>query len=328
MPAVPGTDSTSAAAESPVRIGVSACLLGEEVRFDGGHKRDTFLTKVLGPHVEFVPVCPEVEMGLGTPRETLRLVRQGSSVRMITTRTAIDHTDGMNAWSAKRLAELERENLSGYVLKKDSPSCGMERVKTYGDGMPARDGRGIFADALLRYMPLLPVEEEGRLTDPTLRENFIERVFAYRRLVGLFQPRWTPGALVRFHTAHKMSLLSHSTTAYNDLGRLVARAGALPRTELRRDYAALFMQTLAIPATRARHTNVLHHMAGHLKKLVDDESRAELAGCIEEYRTGLVPLIVPLTLIRHYVRRHKVAYLDGQIYLEPHPRELMLRNHV
>jgi uncharacterized protein YbgA (DUF1722 family)/uncharacterized protein YbbK (DUF523 family) len=307
---------------------VSACLLGEEVRFDGGHKRDTFLTKVLGPHVEFVPVCPEVEMGLGTPRETLRLVRHGASVRMITTRTGIDHTDGMNAWSDKRLTELERENLSGYVLKKDSPSCGMERVKTYGDGMPARDGRGIFADALLRHMPLLPVEEEGRLTDPTLRENFIERVFAYRRLVALFQPRWTPGALVRFHTAHKMSLLSHSTTAYNDLGRLVARAGALPRTELRQDYATLFMQTLSIPATRARHTNVLHHMAGHLKKLVVDDSRAELAGCIDEYRAGLVPLIVPLTLIRHYVRRHKVAYLDGQIYLEPHPRELMLRNHV
>jgi uncharacterized protein YbgA (DUF1722 family)/uncharacterized protein YbbK (DUF523 family) len=314
--------------EGPVRIGVSACLLGEEVRFDGGHKRDTFLTKVLGPHVEFVPVCPEVEMGLGTPRETLRLVRQGTTVRMVTTRTGIDHTDGMKAWSAKRLAELERENLSGYVLKKDSPSCGMERVKTYGDGMPARDGRGIFADALLRHLPLLPVEEEGRLTDPTLRENFIERVFAYRRLVALFEPRWRPGALVRFHTAHKMSLLSHSTTAYSELGRLVAGAGSRPRAALRTEYAALFMKTLAIPATRARHTNVLHHMAGHLKKLVDEDSRAELAACIEEYRLGLVPLIVPLTLIRHYVRRHRVAYLDGQIYLEPHPRELMLRNHV
>lgn len=314
--------------ESPVRIGVSSCLLGEEVRFDGGHKRDTFLTKVLGPHVEFVPVCPEVEMGLGTPRETLRLVREGGRVRMVTTRTGIDHTDGMNEWAEKRLAQLERGDLSGYVLKKDSPSCGMERVKTYGDGMPARDGRGIFADALLRHLPLLPVEEEGRLTDPTLRENFIERVFAYRRLVTLFASRWTAGALVRFHTAHKMSLLSHSTTAYNELGQLVARAGSLPRAELRRDYAALFMRTLAIPATRARHTNVLHHMAGHLKKLVDDDSRAELAGCIDDYRTGLVPLIVPLTLIRHHVRQHRVSYLDGQVYLEPHPRELMLRNHV
>ncbi|MBA2302341.1 MAG: DUF523 and DUF1722 domain-containing protein [Acidobacteria bacterium] len=312
-----------------IRIGISACLLGQEVRFDGGHKRDHFLIKVLGPHVEYVPVCPEVEMGLGTPRETLRLVRTSGALRMITTRTAIDHTDGMNRWSAKRLGELDAEALSGYVLKKDSPSCGMERVKTYSDGgMPARDGRGLFASALLERLPLLPVEEEGRLSDPTLRENFIERIFAYRRLKDLFSGRWTAGALVRFHTAHKMSLLAHSTTAYNELGQLVAKAGTLGRAQLRSDYASLFMSTLAVPATRARHTNVVQHMAGHLKKLVDADSKAELAGCIDEYRRGLVPLVVPLTLIRHYVRRHEVAYLRGQIYLEPHPRELMLRNHV
>jgi uncharacterized protein YbgA (DUF1722 family) len=248
---------------------------------------------------------------------------------MVTTRTGIDHTDGMRRWAAERLDALEREDLSGYVLKKDSPSCGMERVKTYGGGtMPARDGRGIYASLLIERQPLLPVEEEGRLSDPTLRENFIERVFAYRRLKDLFHGRWTAGSLVRFHTAHKMSLLAHSTTAYNEMGRLVAGAGALPRAGLRRDYQALFMRTLAIPATRARHTNVLQHMAGHLKALVDGESRAELAGCIDEYRRGLVPLVVPLTLIRHHVRRHAVAYLQGQVYLEPHPRELMLRNHV
>lgn len=315
--------------EGPLRIGISACLLGQEVRFDGGHKRDTFLTKVLGPYVEYVPVCPEVEMGLGTPRETLRLVRQPAGLRMVTTRTGIDHTDGMNRWAKRRLAELEGEDLSGYVLKKDSPSCGMERVKTYGEGMmPARDGRGLFAAALLEHFPLLPVEEEGRLADPTLRENFIERIFAYRRLRDFFSGRWTPGGLVAFHTAHKMSLLSHSTTAYNELGRLVARAGSLGRADLKREYEALFMRTLAKPATRARHTNVLHHMAGHLKKPVDADSRAELAACIDDYRRGLVPLVVPLTLIRHYVRAHDVAYLKGQVYLAPHPRELMLRNHV
>lgn len=312
-----------------LRIGISSCLLGQEVRFDGGHKRDEFLTRVFGPYVEYVAVCPEVEMGLGTPRETLRLVRQEGALRMVTTRTGIDHTDGMRRWAAERLDALEREDLSGYVLKKDSPSCGMERVKTYGGGtMPARDGRGIYASLLIERQPLLPVEEEGRLSDPTLRENFIERVFAYRRLKDLFHGRWTAGSLVRFHTAHKMSLLAHSTTAYNEMGRLVAGAGALPRAGLRRDYQALFMRTLAIPATRARHTNVLQHIAGHLKALVDGESRAELAGCIDEYRRGLVPLVVPLTLIRHHVRRHAVAYLQGQVYLEPHPRELMLRNHV
>lgn len=312
-----------------IRIGVSACLLGEEVRFDGGHKHDHFLTDVLGPHVEFVPVCPEVEMGLGTPRETLRLVRQGDGVRMITTRTAIDHTDAMNGWAAQRLDALERENLCGYVLKKDSPSCGMERVKTYAaDGMPRRDGRGLYAAALLQRLPLLPVEEEGRLTDPVLRENFIERVFAFRRLRDLFSSRWTIGSLVRFHTAHKMSLLAHSTRAYEELGRLVAEATAIPRAQLRERYGSAFMATLTTPATRARHTNVLQHMAGHLKKALDAGSREELASTILDYRNSLVPLVVPLTLIRHHVRVHDVRYLQGQTYLEPHPRELMLRNHV
>ena len=312
-----------------IRIGVSACLLGEEVRFDGGHKRDQFLTTVLGPQVEYVPVCPEVELGLGTPRETLRLVRRPGGLRMITTRTGIDHTDAMNRWAAKRLDALERANLSGYVLKKDSPSCGMERVKTSSntDG-PRRDGRGLFAAALLERMPLLPVEEEGRLTDPVLRENFIERVFAFRRLQELFHPRWRSGEVVAFHTAHKMSLLAHSTSGYAELGRLVARAGRLSRPQLRARYSSLFMQTLAIPATRARHTNVLQHMAGHLKKLLDAESREELAATILEYSNGLVPLVVPLTLIRHHVRVQRVSYLEGQVYLEPHPRELMLRNHV
>ena len=317
-------------APSSIRIGISACLLGQEVRFDGGHKRDHFLINVLGPHVEWVPVCPEVEMGLGTPRETLRLVQVAGRTRMVTTRTAIDHTEGMTSWSARRLAELSREDLSGYVLKKDSPSCGMERVKLYHDGgtMPTRDGRGIYAGALLAKLPLLPVEEEGRLSDARLRENFIERVFAYRRLKDLFAGRWSMGALVAFHTAHKMSLLAHSTTAYQELGRLVAGGSRMPRPELRARYEAAFMATLALPATTRRHTNVLTHMAGHLKTLIDAGSKQELVACIDEYRRGLVPLVVPLTLIRHHVRAHDVSYLKGQVYLEPHPRELMLRNHV
>ena len=313
----------------PVRIGVSACLLGEEVRFDGGHKRNTFLTEVLDPHVEFIPVCPEVEMGMGTPRETLRLVRRGDGLRLITTRTTIDHTDAMTEWASHRLDLLEGQDLSGYVLKSDSPSCGMERVKTYSDGEPPRrDGRGLFAAALLERMPLLPVEEEGRLSDPVLRENFIERVFAYRRLQDLFRSRWTVRALIAFHTAHKMTLLAHSTRAYNALGRLVAPATTLPRAKLRDQYSTRFMQTLAIPATRARHTNVLQHMAGHLKKVVDAASREELAGTILDYRHGFVPLAVPLTLIRHHARLHKVDYLQGQTYIRPHSSELMLKHHV
>lgn len=331
----PGDD---AGGRSPIRLGISACLLGEEVRFDGGHKRDRFLTDVLGPHVTWVPVCPEVEMGLGTPRETLRLVRAGPAeaaerivrARMLTTRTGIDHTAGMTSWAKRRLDALAGEDLSGYVLKKDSPSCGMERVKVYDPrgGAPARNGRGIFAEALLARLPLLPVEEEGRLGDARLRENFIERVFAFRRLKDLFAGRWTVGALVAFHTAHKMTLLAHSTTAYQALGRLVARAREVPRAALRRDYETGFMQALAALATTRRHTNVLMHMAGHLKTRIDAGSRQELADCILQYRAGLVPLVVPITLLRHHVRAHDVAYLRGQVYLAPHPRELMLRNHV
>ena len=311
------------------RLGISACLLGQEVRFDGGHKRDPFLTEVLGPQVEWVQVCPEVEVGMGTPRETLRLVRQDGRLRMLTTRTGLDHTEAMEAWAARRVDELAREDLSGYVLKKDSPSCGMERVKVYGGGgMPARDGRGLFADALIRRFPNLPVEEEGRLTDPRLRENFIERVFAFRRLTDLFTGRWTIGKLVAFHTAHKMTLLAHSRPGYDRLGALVARASGVPRSDLRREYETVFMETLRIPATTRRHANVLLHMAGHLKRRLDDASKRELLACIDEYRTGMVPLVVPLTLIRHYVRAFEIAYLAGQTYLEPHPRELRLRNHV
>lgn len=312
-----------------LRLGISACLLGQEVRFDGGHKRDRFLTDQLGQYVEWVPVCPEVEVGMGTPRETVHLVRIGNSTRMQTTRSGVDYTDQMNAWAQDRVAELSRENLDGYVLKKDSPSCGMTRVKVKtGTGPPTRDGRGLFATVLLERWPLLPVEEEGRLSDPRLRENFIERIFAFRRLKDQFNGRWTVGSLVAFHTAHKMTLLSHSTTAYQKMGRLVARAAELARLELRQEYERLFMATLALPADTRRHTNVLMHMAGHLKRKLDSGSRQELATCIEEYRRGLLPLVVPITLIAHHVRAHEVQYLAGQTYLQPHPRELMLRNHV
>jgi uncharacterized protein YbgA (DUF1722 family)/uncharacterized protein YbbK (DUF523 family) len=311
------------------RIGISACLLGDEVRFDGGHKRDPFLAVTLSPHVEWVKVCPEVEVGMGTPREALRLVRAADGgVRMLTTRTGVDHTDAMNTWSRRRLRALAGEQLAGYVLKKSSPSCGMERVKVYSaSGMPDPSGRGLFAGALLSHFPNLPVEEEGRLSDPRLRENFIERVFAYQRLRRFFAGRWTPGSLVAFHTAHKMSLLSHSTVAYRALGQLVARQPS-SRAALRDEYEQGFMAALSVLATTRRHTNVLMHMAGHLKKLLDKASKAELVTCLEEYRLGFVPLIVPITLLRHYVRLHHVAYLAGQTYLEPHPRELMLRNHV
>ena len=322
----------------PIRIGISSCLLGQKVRFDGGHKRDTFLTETLGRYVEWVPVCPEVEVGMGTPRETVHLVREldrtprageGVPVRMIAPKSGADWTERMTTYSQARVAALARLDLSGYVLKRDSPSCGMERVKVHTPGgMPERIGSGIYATALRERIPTLPVEEEGRLCDPRLRENFVERVFAYRRLRALFAARWTAGHLVRFHTAHKLVLLAHQPTAYTALGRLVAGAGALPRAQLQDQYEQMFMEALARVATPARHANVLHHIAGYFRDALDAGSRAELAALIDDHRTGIVPLIVPITLIRHHVRRLGIAYLQDQVYLDPHPKELALRNHV
>jgi uncharacterized protein YbgA (DUF1722 family)/uncharacterized protein YbbK (DUF523 family) len=320
------------ASEEPIRIGVSSCLLGEEVRFDGGHKHNDFLTETLGRFVEFVPVCPEMEIGLGVPRESIRLVRgpdHAEAVRLVGNKTGLDHTDKMHAYAQRRTAALGREELSGYVLKKDSPSCGMERVRVYGpSGMATRDGAGLFASALMRRYPSLPVEEEGRLNDPHLRENFVERVFAYRRLRSFFSARWTLGGLVQFHTAHKLVLMAHSPKAYGELGRFVANARRLAHDQVRDDYQLAFMDALKKVATTARHTNVLHHMLGYLREHLDATARAELVTLIDDYHRGLVPLIVPITLFRHYVREFGIDYLRGQVYLEPHPKELMLRNHV
>lgn len=314
---------------SELRIGISSCLLGQNVRYDGGHKRDDFLTGTLASLVRFVPVCPEVELGLGTPRETIRLIKTKAGPRLVAPKSGADHTDAMRAFSAARVEALTGLDLSGYVLKKDSPSCGMERVKVYEpDRVPAKTGRGVFAEALLQRLPFLPVEEEGRLQDPRLRDNFFERVFAYRRLRGLQDGGATRGDLVRFHTREKLLLLAHEPRLYQELGRLVAALKGRPMQAVLTDYSEGFMTCLKRPATPRKHTNVLQHIAGYFKKSLDARDKAELAAVIEEYRQGLLPLIVPLTLARHHVRRLEVAYLADQTYLDPHPKELMLRNHV
>jgi len=315
--------------DATIRVGISTCLLGQQVRWDGGHKREAFLTDVLAPYLEWVPVCPEVEIGMGIPREPVQLVRAEGEIRMLGTRSRRDWTEPMREYAARRVRALESLDLCGYVLKKDSPSCGMERVKVRdAKNMPKRDGRGLFAEALLSANPALPVEEEGRLNDAVLRENWIERVFAYRRLRSLFEGRFTVGRLVAFHTAHKLQLLAHSTEAYRRLGRLVAGAKAMERAELRRRYEAGFMAALAVRATPRRQVNVLQHCLGHFREKLDPKTRAALAAQVADYQKGLVPLVVPVTMIRHYVDQLAIEYLAGQVYLEPHPKELMLRNHV
>lgn len=314
---------------SPIRLGISRCLLGDEVRFDGGHKRDHFLIEILGRHVEWVPVCPEVEAGLGTPREAMRLVGNPRHPRLMTITSRQDRTEPLERMIEARLDSLCTLDLSGFVFKRGSPSCGLERVRVYTvHGMPSYSGSGIFAHAFREEFPLIPVEEEGRLSDPSLRENFIERVFCYRRLQDLLHHGLNRQALIRFHTIHKYLLLSHSPQHYKTMGQLVAQAERYRPKELTVKYADLFMKTLAVRATVAKHVNVLQHIVGHFKKRMTPSEKAELLGVIDDYHRGLTPLIVPLTLIKHYVRQFDMSYIREQVYLNPHPKELMLRNHV
>jgi uncharacterized protein YbgA (DUF1722 family)/uncharacterized protein YbbK (DUF523 family) len=312
-----------------IRVGISSCLLGEKVRFDGGHKHDRYITDTLGGCFEWVPVCPEVELELGTPRETMRLEQSADDTRLVMPKVGRDLTEPMRAFARKRAEKLAREDLSGYIFKSGSPSCGLYRVRVYGSGgMPSRTGRGLFAQSLVERFSYLPMEEEGRLADPRVRENWIERVFAYRRIQKLWSSRWTIRDLVSFHAAHKLILLAHSPKALPELGRLVAGAKGMPRAELRREYHEGFMSVLAILATRGRHANVLRHMAGYFKEQLDKEPRRELSAMIEEYRKGELPLIVPVTMLKHYVRQFGSDYLRGQVYLNPHPKELALRNQI
>ena len=312
-----------------LRVGISGCLLGQEVRYDGGHKRDPFLTDTLGQFVEWVPVCPEVELGLGIPRETIRLEGDPAAPRLRAPKSGADHTTAMQRLARTRVDMLARQDLVGYVLKKDSPTCGMERVRVHGEsGPPLRTGVGAFARVLMERLPLLPVEEEGRLHDPALRENFVERLFAYARWRAFMSERPSRGGLVRFHTAHKLTLLAHAPAAYRRLGVLVAHAKGRPLREVLADYADELMAALRVHATAARHANVLEHMLGYFSKYLTAAERQEMAEVIADHRRGLVPLVVPITLVKHHVRRLGIEYLQGQTYLDPHPKELMLRNHV
>lgn len=312
-----------------IRLGISRCLLGDKVRYDGGHKLDRFLKETLGRYVEYVPVCPEVECGMPVPREAMRLVGDPAAPRLVTVRTGVDKTDQMIRWARRRVSELEGEALVGFIFKSDSPSSGMERVKVYGDkGMPTRNGVGLFARAFMEHFPLLPVEEDGRLHDPALRENFIERVFTLSRWRDVVAVNKTRRGIIEFHTRHKLLILSHSTRRYQEMGRLVARAKELPLSQLFLEYETMLLETLRIRATAKKNADVLMHMAGYFKKQLSPGEKAELLDLIDLYRRDNVPLVVPLTLIRHYVRKYDQPYLRDQYYLNPHPRELQLRNHV
>ncbi len=310
-------------------IGISACLLGQKVRFDAGHKWDRYITDVLCKYFKFVPVCPEVEAGMTTPREAVNLIGSTANPRMVGVKSGEDWTARMIRYSNKRVRLLEQDKLSGYILKKDSPSCGLERVRVYGGkGVPSRSGRGLFASALIDRFPLLPVEEEGRLQDARLRENFIVRVFSYKCLQDLFSSPYKRGELVAFHARHKYLLMAHSVTHYRQLGLLVAGIKRYKSAEFKDKYSRLFMDALAVKTTPRKNVNVLQHILGYLKKNLDASEKKYILSVIDDYHKELVPLIVPITLIRHYIEKFNVEYIRDQVYLNPHTKELMLRNHV
>jgi uncharacterized protein YbgA (DUF1722 family)/uncharacterized protein YbbK (DUF523 family) len=312
-----------------IKLGISACLLGENVRYDGGHKLDRFLTDTLGQYVEYVPVCPEVECGLPVPRESMHLAGDPDSPRLVTIRTKQDMTDRMVQWALKRVAELEKEDFCGFIFKSDSPSSGMERIKVYNEkGMPVKKGVGMFARIFMEHFPLLPVEDEGRLHDPKLRDNFIERIFALKRWREILSKKESRGTLVEFHTKHKLLILSHSPKHYQMMGKLVAKAKEIPIKELYQQYQAILMEALQLKISPKKNANVLQHMMGYFREQLSADEKKELLEVIEVYRKGYTPLIVPITLINHYVRKYDQPYLKQQVYLNPHPLELQLRNHV
>jgi len=312
-----------------IKLGISTCLLGENVRYDGGHKLDMYLRDILGQFVEWVPVCPEVECGLSTPREAMHLIGDPDSPRLITIKTGIDYTEQMLNWARKRLKVLEKEELCGFIFKTKSPSSGTRDIRIYNNkGMVVNKGVGLWAKTFIEYFPLLPVEDEGRLNDAGLRENFIERIFVVHRWLNFIKNNGSSKGLVNFHTDHKLLIMAHSHSNLRELGKLVSNPQKLDKNEIIKQYYILLMKTLLLKATVKKNVNVLHHIMGYFKKHLSADEKQELLDVINNYHQGLVPLIVPNVLLQHYTRKYNELYLTRQYYLNPHPKELMLRNHV
>ncbi|MFW5735453.1 MAG: YbgA family protein [Oceanidesulfovibrio sp.] len=315
--------------ETP-RVGISRCLLGENVRYDGGHQLDRFLRDTLGRFVEFVGVCPEVECGMPTPRDSLRLVGDPENPRLVTRKTGEDHTKQMKIWTEKALDDLASQNLCGFVFKSRSPSSGLHNIKVYNEetGQPvSHKGRGIFASAFMERFPLLPVEDDGRLHDPLLREMFIERIFLFRRLRSSLARDMSRHELIEFHASHKLLFMSHSPENARDLGSLVGRIKERPIEDVYCDYLKIMHECLERKPTPSKHRNVLQHALGYFKNRLTSDEKQEVLEIIDHYHQGHVPLIVPVTLINHFTRKYDEPYLGRQYYLKPHPLELALRNH-
>lgn len=310
-----------------IQVGISSCLLGHEVRYDGAHKRHSYIEQTLGQYFRFRPFCPEVESGMGIPRPPVQLRFFGTAIRCVGVKDhSFDVTERLQNCATQQHPWLGE--LCGYILKKDSPSCGMERVKVYREDYPHRIGTGLFADYIARHFPYLPVEEEGRLGDPGLRENFVQRVFVLARWRQLIRTPLTAHTLTTFHSRHKLIAMSHDQNQARELGRLVATTRHCSADSLAERYIADLMACLKTPASRGNHVNVLQHIQGYLKRKLDSEDKQELAETIESYRLGHVPLIVPITLLKHHFRRQPDPFIDRSYYMAPHPAELALLNEI
>ncbi len=309
-----------------IPIGISSCLLGELVRFDGSHKRDAYINGTLSHYFDFRPCCPEVAIGLGIPRPTIHLVKINNEIRCVGVKDPeFDVTDRLKEYASSQKGF--QADLCGYILKKDSPSCGMERVKVYsGNHQPNREGFGVYAHTMMQNNPLLPVEEEGRLGDPGLRENFIQRVYVLHRWKQLVAQGITPQKLTHFHARHKLIIMSHAD--YREMGQLLSRINKDNLLEIAEQYILLLMTTLKSVVNRGQHVNVLQHIQGYLKKELTPDDKAELCELIERYRSGEIPLIVPLTLLKHHFRKSPDTYIDESYYMSPYPQELLLINQL
>lgn len=310
------------------KLGISACLLGAEVRYNGGHKLSALCSQALAEHVEFVPVCPEVAIGLGVPRETIRLVGDPVAPRALGSRSQVDHSADLYNFGTRMAAELD--GICGYIFMQKSPSCGLERVKVYqANGYPAEGGgRGLYASAFCAARPDLPVEEDGRLNDPVLRENFLTRVFAYAEWQDLLATGPTRRTITDFHARYKYQLMANNPPQYKAIGRLLGDLGQHDPVEFAPRYFSQLMTALRRCATRGTHSNVLQHLCGYLKQSLSPPEKQELGHLIEQYRSGIVPLVVPLTLLKHHFRHHPDDYIARQAYLQPHPENLSLRNAI
>lgn len=308
-------------------LGISSCLLGEAVRFDGGHKQNHFIEQTLGQYFSLIPFCPEVEIGLGVPREPLRLISKENKIHCVGINDeTLDVTDKLKQYANGQ--SLWHSRLCGYILKKDSPSCGMERVKIYFSDIPSKVGVGIYAKQLMTNYPLLPVEEEGRLGDPILRENFIQRVYVMHRWQQLVQEGITTHALTTFHSQHKLILMSHDQNDCRSLGKLLATLDKQNIEKISHEYIQGLMASLKKITTIGNHVNVLQHIQGYLKRELNADDKAELCETIESYRLGELPLIVPITLLKHHFRNSPDPFIENSFYMSACPQELGLQNTV